>query len=110
MKSNVSLCLMTTTKEKWCEFFCFLLEIWNRWGCCQDRLGLHEWYVDDIECYSGTAVSAFEIEDTCGLTGTKVKLVLPGYNRIINLQEIEVWGYPDEAQSIENSLEKHSKL
>lgn len=68
------------------------IKIWNRWSCCQGRLGLHEWYVDGQLCHSSVADPAFEIEDDCGLQGSKIRLKLPGPNRVINLQEIEIFG------------------
>jgi len=68
------------------------IKIWNRWGCCQSRLGLHEWYVDGNLCHSSVADSTFEIEDSCGMQGSTIRLVLPGQFRVINLQEIEIFG------------------
>jgi len=68
------------------------IKIWNRWKCCQERLGLHEWFVDGELCHSSVADSKFEIEDSCNARGSKIRLRLPGQSRVINLQEIEIFG------------------
>jgi len=91
-------CHSETMDNPWIEitlpraFMIKSIKIWNRWGCCQNRLGLHRWYVDGVLCHSSVADSTFEIEDTCGKQGSKVRLVLPGPSRVINLQEIEIFG------------------
>jgi len=80
------------------------IKIWNRWGCCQDRLGLHEWYVDGTLCHSSVADSTFEIEDSCQMQGSTVRLVLPGQSRTINLQEIEIFGSFTDATITEPTI------
>jgi len=91
-------CHSETMENPWIEitlpraFIISSIKIWNRWGCCQNRLGLHRWYVDGVLCHSSIADSTFEIEDACGMQGSKVRLVLPGPSRVINLQEIEIFG------------------
>ena len=76
------------------------VKVWNRYKCCRNRYSDHRiWTVDGVTCVDSKDLRGdFEIEEECGLSGTVVKLMLPGRDRIINLQEIEIWGWPDEIQ------------
>lgn len=66
------------------------IKIFNRMDCCQDRFGPHSLYIDGKKIGTGDARGAWEYEYCVALTGTKVKIEMDG---ILNLSQIEVWGY-----------------
>ena len=82
------------------RYYVKTIKVWNRNQCCRERYSNHIWTVDGVTCVSSTnPTSDFVIEEECGLSGTFVTLTLPGTDRIINLQEIELWGWTaDELQ------------
>ena len=70
------------------------IKVWNRHECCRDRYSNHIWTVDGVTCInSADSSDDFAIVEECGLSGTIVRLTLPGPDRWIQLQEIELWGW-----------------
>ena len=71
------------------------IKVWNRHECCRDQYSKHRvWIVDGVICVnSKDSTDDFAIEEECGLSGTVVKLTLPGPVRLIHLQEIQLWGW-----------------
>lgn len=66
------------------------VKIFNRMDCCQDRFGYHQLFIDGKKIGDGNAQGAWEYEYCLEVTGQKVKIAMDG---ILNLGEIEVWGY-----------------
>ena len=65
------------------------------------RFGNHQIFVGDAgnvnvdkKCFTGTAPNtAGPFNDPCSGSGRYVTIVLPGAHRLINLREVEVWGF-----------------
>lgn len=66
------------------------IKIFNRMDCCQDRFGCHKLYIDGTQVAEGDAKGAWEYEYCIKAQGQKVKIEMDG---ILNLGEVEVWGY-----------------
>jgi hypothetical protein len=66
------------------------VKIFNRMDCCQDRFQIHKLLIDDKEVGLGNAKGAWEYQYCLNVKGQKVKIMMDG---ILNLGEIEVWGY-----------------
>lgn len=66
------------------------IKIFNRMDCCQDRFGYHKLFVDEVKVADGDAMGAWEYEYCINIDGQKVKIEMDG---ILNLGEIEIWGY-----------------
>jgi F5/8 type C domain. len=66
------------------------VKIFNRKDCCQDRFGPHQLFIDGKKVSEGDAKGAWEYEYCISVTGQKVKIQMDG---VLNLSEIEVWGY-----------------
>jgi F5/8 type C domain. len=67
------------------------VKIFNRKDCCQSRFGYHKLIIDDQQVAEGDAKGSWEYEYCLNLQGQRVKILMDG---ILNLSEIEVWGYP----------------
>ena len=82
------------------RYYVKTIKVWNRHQCCRGRYSNHTWTVDGVACVNSIdSTDDFAIDEKCGLNGTVVRLTLPGPKRIINLQEIEIWGWNiDEIQ------------
>ena len=64
--------------------------------CCRDRLTGAKVYVIDgnHKQLCGTLPSSQEamMEVGCGAAGSKVIIQIPGYDKVLSLAEVEVWG------------------
>ena len=76
------------------------VRIYNRDDCCWDRLGNHKIFVGDTGnsntdklCFSGYSQKPGPVNEACSGVGRYVSIVLPGNGRLINLHEVEVWGF-----------------
>jgi len=69
------------------------LRVVNRGDCCGGRLEGFEILIDGRSCAKGLVVPQGLTGDfRCGLKGQKVKILLPGKKRVLNLMEVEVYG------------------
>jgi hypothetical protein len=78
-----------------------IVRVFNRRDCCVSRFGNHQIFVGDAgnvnvdkKCFTGTAPNTVgPFNDPCSGSGRYVTIVLPGARRLINLLEVEVWGF-----------------
>ena len=121
-----------TTENPWLEIdlgavhYVDKVQILNRIDCCTERLNYHEVWVGaswgtststtstappHTRCIAATAsASAAIVEHVCELPrlGRYVTLTLPGWNRILHLREVSVFGYPPPPPPYWNLWAAHS--